>query len=147
MQKNSFSRSLSVIIITVIIYQSAIVAPAINIALPTDGAARMLRFIWPIFFALIGLLGLVGAILSKKHKVAAAVNVATVFFMVTCYMLVPFINEARDSENLGVWKALHAVTVALTFLSLVLQLGFTLRWYKSAPKRDKRRKSDEFASS
>ena len=138
MQINSFSRSLSVIIITVIIYQSAIVAPAINIALPTDGAARMLRFIWPIFFALIGLLGLVGAILSKKHKVAAAVNVATVFFMVTCYMLVPFINEARDSENLGVWKALHAVTVALTFLSLVLQLGFALRWYKLAPKRDKR---------
>ena len=138
MQINSFSRSLSVIIVTVLIYQSAIVAPAINIALPTDAAARMLRFIWPTFFALIGLLGLVGAILSKKHKVAAAVNVATVFSMATCYVLVPFINEARDSENLGVWKTLHAVTVALTFLSLVLQLGFTSRWYKSAPKRDKR---------
>jgi hypothetical protein len=75
----------------------------------------MLRFIWPIFFALIGLLGLVNAILSKKHKVAAVVNVATVFSMATCYVLVPVINEARDSENLGVWKALHAVTVALTF--------------------------------
>jgi hypothetical protein len=138
MQINSFSRSLSVIIVTVLIYQSAIVAPAANIALPTDAAAKMLRFIWPIFFALIGLLGLVNAILSKKHKVAAVVNVATVFSMATCYVLVPVINEARDSENLGVWKALHAVTVALTFLSLVLQLGFTLRWYKSAPKRDRR---------
>ena len=132
MQKSSVSRLLSLIIATVVIYQSAAVAPIINISLPVDAAAKLLRAIWPIFFALIGLLGVVGAVISRKERVGAAVNVATALSMAICYGLVPFINEARDSENLGVWKGLHAATVALTFLTLITQLGFVSRWHKLA---------------
>ena len=134
MQKSSVSRLLSLIIATVVIYQSAAVAPIINISLPVDSAAKLLRAIWPIFFALIGLLGVVGAVISRKERVGAAVNVATALSMAICYGLVPFINEARDSENLGLWKGLHAATVALTFLTLITQLGFVSRWHKLAPQ-------------
>ena len=134
MQKSSVSRLLSSIIATVVIYQSAVVAPIINISLPVDAAAKLLRAIWPIFFALIGLLGVVGAVISRKERVGAAVNVATALSMAICYGLVPFINEARDSENLGAWKGLHAATVALTFLTLITQLGFVSRWRKLAPQ-------------
>ena len=101
MQKSSVSRLLSLIIATVVIYQSAVVAPIINIYLPVDAAAKLLRAIWPIFFALIGLLGDVGAVISRKERVGADVNVATALSMAICYGFVPFINEARDSENLG----------------------------------------------
>ena len=134
MQKSSVSRLLSLIISTVVIYQSAVVAPIINISLPVDAAAKFLRAIWPIFFALIGLLGVVGAMISRKERVGAAVNVATALSMAICYGLVPFINEARDSENLGVWKGLHAGTVTLTFITLIIQLWFLSRWYKLAPQ-------------
>ena len=72
--------------------------------------------------------------ISRKERVGVAVNVATALSMAICYGLVPFINEARDSENLGVWKGLHAGTVALTFITLIIQLWFLSRWYKLAPQ-------------
>ncbi|MEM9280250.1 MAG: hypothetical protein AAGA96_00350 [Verrucomicrobiota bacterium] len=53
-----FPRFLSVIIATLILFQSAIVAPAINVALEVGPAAIMLRFLWPVFFHWSGYSGL-----------------------------------------------------------------------------------------
>ena len=55
----TFPRFLSVVVATLILFQSAIVAPAITVALEVEPAALMLRFLWPIFFALIGILGII----------------------------------------------------------------------------------------
>ncbi|MEM9079246.1 MAG: hypothetical protein AAGC74_00975 [Verrucomicrobiota bacterium] len=125
-----FARFLSAVISTLILYQCALVAPAINIALPVEPAAIMLRFIWPIFFALVGILGVVGVLASKTHKWARMVNLVTVLGMLVCYFLVPVINGAKDGDQMVLWKVLHMVTVALTFLSLILHLLFIFRWHK-----------------
>ncbi|MEM7697888.1 MAG: hypothetical protein AAF236_05730 [Verrucomicrobiota bacterium] len=124
----TFPRFLSVIIATIIVFQSVIVAPAINVALEVEPAAIMLRFIWPIFFALIGILGLVGVVTARKQKMGLIVNAATVVGMVVCYVLVPIINEAKDSDHMRLWSALHMVTVGLTFGLLVLHLVYVFRW-------------------
>ncbi|MBK1826884.1 DUF4149 domain-containing protein [Haloferula rosea] len=127
-----FARFLSVIIATIIVFQSAVVAPAINVALPVEPAAVLLRFIWPVFFSLIGILGLVGVVATRKQRAALLVNGATVLSMATCYFMVPVINAAMDQDNLGLWKALHILTVGLTFLCLILHLVYTFRWHKRA---------------
>ncbi|MEM6886252.1 MAG: hypothetical protein AAF571_14605 [Verrucomicrobiota bacterium] len=129
---NSSARLLSVVTATVILYQSALVAPAINIALPVEPAAIMLRYIWPIFFALTGMLGLVGAVVARKQRAGVIVNVATLVGMAICFFLVPVINNAKDSDAMGLWSALHAVTVGITFVVLILQLVYIFRWYKKS---------------
>jgi hypothetical protein len=123
-----FPRFLSVIIATLIVFQSGVVAPAINVALPVEPAAILLRFIWPIFFALIGSLGLVGVVTSRKHKAGLVVNGATVVGMTVCIFLVPVINAAKDEDAMALWRVLHMATVGLTFAALLLHLIFVFRW-------------------
>lgn len=125
--KFPFARVLSVTIATIIVYQSALVAPAINIALEVKPAAILLRFIWPIFFALVGTLGLIGMIVSWKQKTGLRVNLATAVSMLICYLLVPVINGAMDNDQMGLWKSLHITTVALTFVTLILHLVYVFR--------------------
>jgi hypothetical protein len=129
---SSFPRFLSVSIASIILFQSGIVAPAINLALPVESAAILLRFIWPIFFALIGVMALVGVVVARRQRAGLMVNGATVLGMVICFLLVPVINGAMDNDQLGLWKALHILTVALTFFALVLQLGYLFRWHRKA---------------
>ena len=104
-----------------------LVAPAINIALEVKPAAILLRFIWPIFFALVGTLGLIGMIFSWKQKTGLRVNLATAVSMLICYLLVPVINGAMDNDQMGLWKSLHITTVALTFVTLILHLVYVFR--------------------
>ncbi|MEM1156800.1 MAG: hypothetical protein AAGH72_00970 [Verrucomicrobiota bacterium] len=127
---NPSARLLSVVTATVILYQSALVAPAINMALPVEPAAVMLRYIWPIFFALTGLLGLVGVVVARKQRLGVIVNGTTLAGMAICFILVPTINHAKDTDAMGLWNALHMVTVGITFAVLVLHLVYVFRWYK-----------------
>lgn len=130
-EMSSFARFLSLSLATIILFQSAVVAPAINVALPVESAAVLLRFIWPIFFALIGVMGLVGVVMTRKQRAGIVINGATVSFMLVCYLLVPVINGAMDNDNLGLWKALHILTVGLTLVTLILQLGYLFRWHRT----------------
>jgi len=127
----AFPRFLSVIIATMVVFQSAVVAPAINLALPVEPAATLLRFIWPVFFALIGVLGLVGTVTTRKQMAGLKVYVATTLGMLVCYLLVPVINNAKDTDQMGLWNTLHLATVSLTFIILVLHLVYALRWHKA----------------
>lgn len=128
---NSAVRFFSLSIATIILFQSGVVAPAINVALSVESAAILLRFIWPIFFALIGVMGLFGMGVGRKQRAGFIVNGTTVLCMIACYFLVPVINGAMDSERMGLWKALHIFTVSLTLVTLILQLGYFFRWHKS----------------
>lgn len=126
----TFPRFASVAVATLILFQSAVVAPAINVALEPEPAALMLRFLWPIFFAIIGILGIVGVVSSRKQLSGLIVNGATVLGMAVCYFLVPVINGAKDSDNMGLWNSLHMVTVGLTLVLLVAHLGYVFRWHR-----------------
>lgn len=126
----TFPRLLSVVVATLILFQSAIVAPAINLALEVEPAALMLRFLWPIFFALIGILGIIGVVTTRKQRTGLFVNGLTSLGMAVCYFLVPVINKAKDSDNMGLWNALHMITVGLTLVLLIAHLGYVFRWYR-----------------
>lgn len=89
------------IIAILILFKSAIVAPAINVALEAEPAAIMLRFLRPIFFALIELLGLVGLDTARRQKAGLIANEAKVLGMAVCCGLVPVINGTKKSYYMG----------------------------------------------
>ena len=126
----TFPRFLSVVVATLILFQSAIVAPAINLALEVEPAALMLRFLWPIFFALIGILGIIGVVTTRKQRTGLFVNGLTALGMAVCYFLVPVINKAKDSDNMGLWVVLRMVGVGLSLVLLIAHLGYIFRWYR-----------------
>ena len=128
---NSFPRLLSVVLATIIVFQSGVIAPSVNVSLSAEGARVFLRFIWPIFFALIGFISsasLLGSLIKQKKR-SVIINVLTVGCMLTCYLLVPSINAAMDTGNIELWASLHKVTVGLTSLSLMLHVIYVFRWH------------------
>mgnify|MGYP001164121737 FL=1 len=121
-------RMRSLVVITIILYQSFVIAPLANLSLAPESAALFLRSIWPIFFVLIGGIGVTGVI-QKNHTRARNINLITVVSMIACIILVPRINLAMDTGNIALWKILHMATVGLTLASLILHILFAVRWH------------------
>tara|TARA_B100000941_G_C28105145_1_gene350432 strand:- start:69 stop:494 length:426 start_codon:yes stop_codon:yes gene_type:complete len=122
----------SAIIIGIILFQSIFIAPAINQLISTSEAAVFLRYIWPIFFIIIGLLSLISfiSILKNKNQNSALkiYIVISLILMLSCIIAVPFINNAKDLENELLWSILHMKTVFFTLISLILNILIVLKW-------------------
>ena len=122
----------SAMIIGIILFQSIFIAPAINQLISTNEAAIFLRYIWPIFFIIIGLLSLTSfiSILKNKNQKSALkfYIVISLILMLSCFFAVPFINSAKDLENELLWSILHIKTVVFTLISLVLNILIVFRW-------------------
>jgi fucose 4-O-acetylase-like acetyltransferase len=117
---------LSSMIIAIILFQSALIAPAINALLNEQETAILLRFIWPKFFILIALLAgasIVSLLMLKpkadKRKFYMG---ATLILMLLSYFITPTINQAKDTGNDQLWSMLHIVTVSAA--AVVLGLNF-----------------------
>ena len=125
---------LSSFVIGVILFQSALVAPAINKLINADDASVFLRFIWPKFFLIISIISLalfvVIMIYSSKYffKYLSFVSFS---LMLVCYFITPSINEAKDSLNEQLWTVLHLSTIVLTLVTLILNILIVIYW-KSA---------------
>ena len=122
-------RMRSLVVITIILFQSFVIAPVANLSLSPGSAALFLRSIWPIFFVLVGAVGVTGVI-HKNHTRARNINLITVVSMIACIILVPRINLAMDNGNIALWKILHMATVGLTLASLILHILFIVRWHQ-----------------
>ena len=115
---------LSSMIIAIILFQSALIAPAINQLLNVKHSAVLLRFIWPKFFILIALLAavsiLITLILKQQAKRRKYYMSATLVLMLLSYFITPIINQAKDAGNEQLWSMLHIVTVSAAAVVLVL---------------------------
>ena len=122
----------SAIIIGIILFQSIFIAPAINQLISTSEAAVFLRYIWPIFFIIIGLLSLISFISILKNKnqnsVLKIYTVISLILMSSCFFAVPFINNAKDLDNELLWSILHMKTVFFTLISLILNILIVFKW-------------------
>tara|TARA_B100000963_G_scaffold228802_1_gene199549 strand:+ start:10916 stop:11332 length:417 start_codon:yes stop_codon:yes gene_type:complete len=120
------------IIIGIVLFQSLLVAPGINELISTKEASIFLRFIWPKFFIVLGIISIISfIILTIKNKIQ---NLPKVFFiisfllMLTCYIITPFINEAKDTNNEMLWSTLHLLTIFFTLITLVLNFLTIIYW-------------------
>ena len=120
------------IIIGIVLFQSLLVAPGINELISTKEASIFLRFIWPKFFIVLGIISIISLIiLTIKNKIQ---NLPKVFFiisfllMLACYIITPFINEAKDTNNEILWSTLHLLTIFFTLITLVLNFLTIIYW-------------------
>ncbi|MBR55649.1 hypothetical protein CMK19_17975 [Candidatus Poribacteria bacterium] len=124
---NKLSILMSGIISGMILFQTAIVAPVVFRFLDGIDASRFLRSVFPKLFLSILILGglsLVQTFLLKSYSIIQlTVSTLTIILMGTCYIIVPATNRARDAGNDLNFKRLHTVSVALTLIVLLVNLG------------------------
>ena len=120
------------IIIGIILFQSIFIAPAINQLINTNEAAIFLRYIWPKFFIIIGFISIISLISVLKYKIQkSSLNIYIIIsflLMLSCFISVPFINNAKDVNNEFLWSILHMKTVLFTLITLILNVLIVFRW-------------------
>ena len=124
----------SAIIVGITLFQSALVAPAINKLINDEDASVFLRYIWPKFFIIIAVISLVSfliLIINSNQNLFKYISFISFVLMLVCYLITPMINEAKDSLNDQLWTVLHLSTIILTFITLIINT-ITIVYWKSA---------------
>lgn len=123
---------ISAIIIGLIIYQSGFIAPSINKIIDKDNASIYLRFIWPKFFLIIAFLSIVSFIviyfLDENQLYPKYLSLGSFVLMISSYLLIPFINNARDSENNSLFFYLHLLSMIFTLITLIANVLIIKFW-------------------
>lgn len=112
---------LSGLLVGVIIFQTAIIAPTVFIGLGADHAGPFLRKIFPKFFVLIAIVSLInsGLAMISGHNFYAWIGVISCGLACVSYALIPMTNKSRDEGNDKVFKRLHNASVAMTVMILL----------------------------
>ena len=117
---------ISGLICGVILFQTAIIAPSVFKILKPENAGPFLRSIFPKLFMFVALLSSAGLILSlvSGTDISIYVYAFSLIFMSICYFIVPMTNQARDSGDDKTFRNLHTISVVLTMLVLISNLGW-----------------------
>ncbi len=123
---------LSGVIIGIIVYQSLLIAPSINKLLSAQDASIYLRYVWTKFFIIIGAISLISWILilnfSPDQNTAKIISIISFILMVICYVLIPYMNSAKDSANNTFFVLLHATSMILTLVTLLINIFLIVKW-------------------
>ena len=116
------------LIVGAIILQVAIVAPSLFRTLDLDKFGKAIRAIWPKFFAMIAILGVLSLAvvyldgdLSIYHSVIAVSSIALASI---CYAIIPATNRATDTGAHKTFKFLHRISVSFTIILLIINIVF-----------------------
>ena len=123
---------ISAIVSGLILFQSMLVAPAVNKLINTKEASVFLRYIWPKFFLIIALLSLLSFLVivyqNNNQNAAKYFSLISFVLMTICYIITPLINNAKDTSNDQLWVLLHLATVLITLIVLVLSILTIIYW-------------------
>ena len=110
----------------VILFQTAIIAPSVFKILKPENAGPFLRSIFPKLFMFVAVLSSAGLILSliSGTDISIYVYAFSLIFMSICHYIVPMTNQARDSGDDKTFRNLHTISVVLTMLVLISNLGW-----------------------
>ena len=116
----------------IIIYQSLLIAPSVNKLLSNQDASLYLRYIWPKFFIIVGILSLLCficiSIFNSNQSTAKIFSILSVFLMLICYFAIPYMNQAKDSLNESLFIILHSGSILLTVLTLLMNISIFIFW-------------------
>ena len=125
----------SAMIVGITLFQSALVAPAINKLINVEDASVFLRYIWPKFFIIIAIFSLASfiiLIINSNQNLFKYISFISFVLMLVCYLITPMINEAKDSLNDQLWTVLHLLTIILTFITLIINTLTIIYWKSSS---------------
>ena len=121
-----FPLIISTIISSIILFQSFFIAPSINKLIDNKQASRFLRYVWPKFFLLISFFSIVSIIVihinNIKIQFSKSLYILSFAFMLSCYLVTPLINKAKDNSQMRLWSILHMSTISLTLFTLIMNL-------------------------
>jgi len=123
----------SAIVVGITLFQSALIAPAINKLINVEDASDFLRYIWPKFFIIIAVISLASFLIlhiNSNQSLFKYISFISFVLMLVCYLITPMINEAKDSLNDQLWTVLHLSTIILTFITLIINT-LTIVYWKS----------------
>ena len=127
-----FPLVLSGFISGIIIYQSLLIAPSVNKLLSNQDASLYLRYIWPKFFIIVGLLSFLCficiSIFNSHQSTGKIISIISTFLMLICYFTIPYMNQAKDSLNETTFIILHSGSIILTILTLLMNLSIFIFW-------------------
>ena len=112
---------LSGIIVGMVVFQSAIIAPTIFVTLDEQNAGKIIRKIFPRLFKLIVLISLIMTINSfiiGNSSFLKMIYVSTFILMAINFLIIPTTNKSRDEGNDKKFKFLHTLSVLTTMLIL-----------------------------
>ena len=120
------------IIIGITLFQSLLIAPAINKLVSTSDASIFLRFIWPKYFITIIIISLIALIIiflyNNNQTLPKYFYIVSLILMIICYVITPYINEAKDASNDILFSRLHLITVLFTLVTLILNILTIVYW-------------------
>ena len=122
---------LSSVIVGIILFQSALVAPAVNKLINAADASIFLRYIWPKFFLIISIISLGSFVIVMIYSLQdffKYLSFLSFLLMLICYLITPSINEAKDSLNEQLWTLLHLSTIIITLATLILNILIIICW-------------------
>ena len=112
------------LVVGVILFQTAVIAPTVFRSLGPDQAGPFLRKVFPKFFVVLVVMGIAGVIsaLASDASYQLWVSLITLTLGLLAYLLIPMTNESRDEGNEKLFKKLHNASVSMTVLILVVNL-------------------------
>ena len=107
------------LIVGIILFQSAVLAPTLFQTLEMKEAGTLLRAIFPKFFVLLACIGFILLLHMFLYQegitiIHYGIAVMSIVFPLICKVIIPATNKARDGGNEAMFKRLHKVSVILT---------------------------------
>ena len=112
------------LVVGVILFQTAVIAPTVFRSLGPDQAGPFLRKVFPKFFVVLVVMGTAGAIsaIASDASYQRWIGLVTWTLGLLAYLLIPMTNKSRDEGNEKLFKKLHNASVLMTVLILVVNL-------------------------
>lgn len=109
----------------VILFQTAIIAPTVLRGLGADHAGPFLRKVFPKFFVMLAIIGIINTSISVASGLSDHVWVGLTTFVLASlsYLLIPMTNRHRDEGNESSFKRLHRASVLMTVIMLIANLS------------------------
>ena len=111
------------VIVGAIILQVAIIAPSLFRTLDIKDFGKAIRAIWPKFFAMIAILGILSLVVIYQHDDLSLyhtiIAVISVILASICYLIIPATNRATDNGDQKTFKVLHRISVIFTVILLM----------------------------
>ena len=113
------------LVVGVILFQTAVIAPTVFRSLGPDQAGPFLRKVFPKFFVVLVVMGIAGAIsvLASDASYQLWICLVTLTLGILAYLLIPMTNKSRDEGNEKLFKKLHKASVSMTVLILIVNLS------------------------
>ena len=112
------------LVVGVILFQTAVIAPTVFRSLGPDQAGPFLRKVFPKFFVVLVVMGIAGAIaaLASDANYQLWICLVTLTLGLLAFLIIPMTNRSRDDGNEKLFKKLHNASVLMTVLILVVNL-------------------------